>query len=73
MTAHTVQLSLSLDNATVLLVDHQVGLLSLVQDYNPDEFKNNVLALAACSVRVVTAGAVELKAALEDLKAGTDR
>jgi nicotinamidase-related amidase len=28
------------------LVDHQAGLLSLVQDYSPDEFKNNVLALA---------------------------
>ena len=34
------------DNATVLLVDHQSGLLSLVQDFTPDEFKNNVLALA---------------------------
>lgn len=37
---------LSADQATVLLVDHQVGLLSLVQDYSPEEFKNNVLALA---------------------------
>ena len=37
---------LSIDNAVVLLVDHQSGLLSLVQDYAPDEFKNNVLALA---------------------------
>jgi nicotinamidase-related amidase len=37
---------LSADNASVLLVDHQSGLLSLVQDYGPDEFKNNVLALA---------------------------
>ena len=27
-------------------MDHQVGLLSLVGDYSPDEFKNNVLALA---------------------------
>jgi nicotinamidase-related amidase len=34
------------DDAVVLLVDHQTGLLSLVQDYGPDEFKNNVLALA---------------------------
>jgi len=39
-------LRLSVDQAVVLLVDHQVGLLSLVQDYTPDEFKNNVLALA---------------------------
>jgi len=37
---------LSVENAAVLLVDHQVGLMSLVQDYSPDEFKNNVLALA---------------------------
>jgi len=37
---------LSAKDAVVLLVDHQTGLLSLVQDYGPDEFKNNVLALA---------------------------
>ena len=37
---------LSKDNAVVLLVDHQAGLISLVQDYSPGEFKNNVLALA---------------------------
>jgi nicotinamidase-related amidase len=37
---------LSIEDAVVLLVDHQAGLLSLVQDYGPDEFKNNVLALA---------------------------
>lgn len=34
------------DNAVVLLIDHQAGLISLVQDYAPNEFKNNVLALA---------------------------
>ncbi len=38
---------LSADTAVLLLVDHQAGLLSLVQDYGPDEFRNNVLALAA--------------------------
>jgi nicotinamidase-related amidase len=37
---------LSLEDAAVLLIDHQSGLLSLVQDYGPDEFRNNVLALA---------------------------
>jgi nicotinamidase-related amidase len=37
---------LSVDQAAVLLVDHQAGLMSLVGDYGPDEFKNNVLALA---------------------------
>jgi nicotinamidase-related amidase len=34
------------NNAVVLLVDHQAGLLSLVRDIDPDKFKNNVLALA---------------------------
>jgi nicotinamidase-related amidase len=37
------------NDAVVLLVDHQSGLISLVQDYPPNEFKNNVLALAACA------------------------
>lgn len=34
------------NQAAVLLVDHQAGLLSLVRDFGPDQFKNNVLALA---------------------------
>ncbi|MBI6530589.1 hydrolase [Proteus vulgaris] len=34
------------NNAAVLLVDHQAGLLSLVRDIEPDKFNNNVLALA---------------------------
>ncbi len=34
------------NNAAVLLIDHQAGLLSLVRDIEPDKFKNNVLALA---------------------------
>lgn len=34
------------DQAAVLLVDHQAGLLSMVRDIDPDKFKNNVLALA---------------------------
>lgn len=33
------------NDAAVLLVDHQAGLLSLVRDIDPDRFKNNVLAL----------------------------
>ncbi len=37
---------LSREDAAVLLVDHQSGLISLVQDFSPGEFKNNVLALA---------------------------
>ena len=36
------------NEAALLLVDHQTGLISLVQDFAPNEFKNNVLALAAC-------------------------
>ncbi|HYH95015.1 MAG TPA: hypothetical protein VD972_03525 [Hyalangium sp.] len=32
------------DNAAVVLVDHQAGLLSLVRDFSPDQLKNNVLA-----------------------------
>ena len=38
---------LSKNDAACLLVDHQAGLISLVQDFSPAEFKNNVLALAA--------------------------
>ncbi|AWL27755.1 hydrolase [Acinetobacter defluvii] len=37
------------DNAAVLLVDHQTGLLSLVRDIDPDKFKTNVLAVAAAA------------------------
>src|SRR5690242_17595884 len=40
---------LSKEAAAVLLVDHQSGLISLVQDFSPGEFKNNVLALADCA------------------------
>ena len=35
------------DNAALLLIDHQAGLLSLVHDFTPTEFRNNVKALAA--------------------------
>ncbi len=37
------------DNAAVLLVDHQTGLFSLVRDFPPSDFKNNVLALASAA------------------------
>ena len=33
-------------DAAVLLVDHQSGLCNLVGDFSPDDFKNNILALA---------------------------
>ena len=35
------------DDASYISLDHQTGLCSLVRDFLPDEFKNNVLALAA--------------------------
>lgn len=41
---------LSKDNAALLLVDHQTGLFQLVRDYNFDQFKNNVLALAGVAL-----------------------
>jgi nicotinamidase-related amidase len=37
---------LSKDDAAVLFIDHQSGLVPLVQDFAPDAFHNNVLALA---------------------------
>lgn len=42
-------LRLDKDDAAMLLVDHQAGLLSLVRDIEPDKFKNNVLALASAA------------------------
>ena len=37
---------LSVDNSVLLFVDHQTVLMQLVRDYGPQEFKNNILALA---------------------------
>lgn len=34
------------NDVAVLLVDHQTGLTNVVQDFSPDDFKNNVLAVA---------------------------
>ena len=42
----TSYIRLDKNDAAVLLVDHQAGLLSLVRDIEPDTFINNVLALA---------------------------
>ena len=36
------------NDAAMLLVDHQSGLLSLVRDIEPDKFKNNVLEPPIC-------------------------
>ena len=46
MSSVTPYKRLDKNDAVVLLVDHQTGLISLVQDFSPNEFKNNVLALA---------------------------
>lgn len=48
MNTHFNYKRLAKDEAALVLVDHQAGLISLVQDFSPSEFKNNVLALAAC-------------------------
>lgn len=39
---------ISKDDAALLMVDHRAGLISLVQDFSPNKFENNVPALAAC-------------------------
>ena len=46
----TAYKKLSKDDAVLLLVDHQSGLISLVQDFSPDDFKNSVIALADIGV-----------------------
>ena len=38
--------TLTADNAAVILVDHQVGLMTGVRDYSTGELKHNVVALA---------------------------
>lgn len=45
MTTHTYE-PLTRDNAAVVLVDHQVGLMTGVRDYSTGELKHNVVALA---------------------------
>ncbi len=50
MTSQFTYNRLDKDNAAVLLVDHQSGLTNVVQDFSPDEFKNNVLALADAAI-----------------------
>ena len=34
------------ENSALLLIDHQVGLMQLVRDMTPEEYKNNVIGLA---------------------------
>jgi len=37
---------LTSNNAALLLIDHQVGLMQLVRDISPEQFRNNILGLA---------------------------
>lgn len=37
---------LTVNNAALLLIDHQVGLIQLVRDMIPEELKNSVVGLA---------------------------
>jgi nicotinamidase-related amidase len=47
MTGHTkAYVPLTSDNAALILVDHQVGLMTGVRDYETGELKHNVVALA---------------------------
>lgn len=46
MTINYTQDRFSKDNAALLLIDHQSGIMQLVHDYSPAEFRSNVLALA---------------------------
>lgn len=46
MTTGTTHRRLSKVDAALILMDHQTGLFNLVRDFTPEEFKNNVLALA---------------------------
>ena len=36
----------SANDAALALIDHQSGIMQLVHDYSPAEFRNNVMALA---------------------------
>lgn len=38
---------LSTKNAALLMIDYQTGLMQIARDYQYDQFKNNILALAA--------------------------
>lgn len=47
MTTNTYTKSrFSANDAALLLIDHQSGIMQLVHDYSPAEFSNNVMALA---------------------------
>lgn len=39
-------LRLDKDNAAVLLIEHQAGLINITRDFNPDQLRNRVIGLA---------------------------
>jgi len=47
---------LTSENAALVLVDRQVGLMTGVRDYSTDELKHNVVALAKAAITAVGKG-----------------
>lgn len=45
-TRNYTEIRFSPDDSALILVDHQAGIMQLVHDYPPAEFRNNVIALA---------------------------
>jgi len=45
-TNNYVQSRFSANDTALVLIDHQSGIMQLVHDYSPAEFRNNVIALA---------------------------
>jgi nicotinamidase-related amidase len=45
MSKNYTETRFSKDDAALLLIDHQAGIMQLVHDYSPAEFRSNVLAL----------------------------
>jgi hypothetical protein len=40
------QTRVSANDAALVMIDHQSGIMQLVHDYSPAEFRNNVIGLA---------------------------
>ena len=46
----------SANDAALVMIDHQSGIIQCVHDYSPAEFRNNVMALAKLSAPVRLGG-----------------
>jgi nicotinamidase-related amidase len=46
MSSSDLYARLNINDAAFLFVDHQIGLLSIVQDYGADTFYTNIMGLA---------------------------